>query len=166
MERLGNRRVYANRFKFRPVLDEVTRPRECDHSGELLVHKTFRGAVVDSLRKFGIGTFVLTAFLTACSSKQAQQAGAAAGPQAMPVQTVTVSPQPVPRSDEYVSTIKSRRSATINPQVPGNLVKIEVRSASDFAVPCSVTLPPCVVTVTRRPSGEIDLSVAIALRIF
>jgi RND family efflux transporter MFP subunit len=82
---------------------------------------------VDSLRKLSIGTFVLTAFLTACSAKPAEQAGAGA-PQAMPVQTVTVSPQPVARSDEYVSTIKSRRSATINPQVPGNLVTINVRS--------------------------------------
>lgn len=53
--------------------------------------------------------------------------------QAMPVQTVTVEPQPVPRSDEYVSTIKSRRSATISPQVSGNLVKIEVRSGDHVA---------------------------------
>lgn len=84
---------------------------------------------MDSLRRLTISTFAFTAFLTACSGKPAQQAGAGApGAQAMPVQTVTVSPQPVPRSDEYVSTIKSRRSATINPQVPGNLVKIEVRS--------------------------------------
>jgi len=46
----------------------------------------------------------------------------------MPVKTIVVEPQPVPRSDEYVSTIKSRRSATINPQVVGNLVSIDVRS--------------------------------------
>lgn len=46
----------------------------------------------------------------------------------MPVQTVTVAPQPVARGDEYVSTIKSRRSATVMPQVSGNLVKIVVRS--------------------------------------
>ena len=39
------------------------------------------------------------------------------------VESVTVS-----RGDEYVSTIKSRRSATIMPQVPGNLVKILVHS--------------------------------------
>jgi RND family efflux transporter MFP subunit len=46
----------------------------------------------------------------------------------MPVKTVIVAPQPVPRSDEYVSTIKSRRSATITPQIVGNLVSIQVRS--------------------------------------
>src|ERR1700739_4407672 len=54
----------------------------------------------------------------------------AAGPafQALPVMTLTVASQPVPRSDEYVATIKSRRSATLNPQVDGNLTAILVRS--------------------------------------
>jgi RND family efflux transporter MFP subunit len=46
----------------------------------------------------------------------------------MPVQTQTIATAPVPQYDEYVSTIKSRRSATINPQVDGNLVKIYVHS--------------------------------------
>lgn len=46
----------------------------------------------------------------------------------MPVQTVTVNSSPVPQSDEYVATIKSRHSATINPQVDGNLIQIQARS--------------------------------------
>jgi RND family efflux transporter MFP subunit len=46
----------------------------------------------------------------------------------MPVQTETIAAAPVPQYDEYVSTIKSRRSATIQPQVDGNLVKLYVRS--------------------------------------
>ncbi len=45
-----------------------------------------------------------------------------------PVMTMTVSSQPVAQSDEYVATIKSRRSATINPQVDGNLIRINVHS--------------------------------------
>jgi RND family efflux transporter MFP subunit len=63
--------------------------------------------------------------LTACKKE-----AAAAGPafQALPVQTLTVSSSPIPRSDEYVATIKSRRSATLNPQVDGNLIAIEVHS--------------------------------------
>ena len=48
--------------------------------------------------------------------------------QAMPVKTMPVEMAPVPLSDEYVATIKSRHSATINPQVDGNLVKISVHS--------------------------------------
>jgi RND family efflux transporter MFP subunit len=49
-------------------------------------------------------------------------------PQAMPVQVAPVTLSPVPNSDTYVATIKSRRSATMQPQVDGNLVKIFVRS--------------------------------------
>jgi multidrug efflux pump subunit AcrA (membrane-fusion protein) len=62
--------------------------------------------------------------LTACT----KQAPPQAAPQAMPVQTATVAAAPVPQYDEYVSTIKSRRSATIQPQVDGNLTKIYVHS--------------------------------------
>lgn len=65
--------------------------------------------------------------LTACG-KKASVAAAGPGFQALPVQTMTVSSSPVPRYDEYVSTIKSRRSATLNPQVDGNLTAILVHS--------------------------------------
>lgn len=57
--------------------------------------------------------------------------GSAAPPQAfpaMPVKVSTVTLQPVPVSDSYVATIKSRRSATIQPQVSGNLTQIFVHS--------------------------------------
>jgi RND family efflux transporter MFP subunit len=46
----------------------------------------------------------------------------------MPVQVAPVTLSPVPNSDTYVATIKSRRSATMQPQVNGNLVKIFVKS--------------------------------------
>ncbi len=46
----------------------------------------------------------------------------------MPVQTVAVSLAPVAQSSEYVATIKSRRSATLQPQVDGRLTAISVRS--------------------------------------
>ena len=68
--------------------------------------------------------FVLT--LSACN--KAPAAAAAPQGQAMPVQTVTVSSSPVPQSDEYVSTIKSRRSATISPRTTGNLISIRTHS--------------------------------------
>src|SRR5258708_8937609 len=42
----------------------------------------------------------------------------------MPVQVASVTLSPVPTSDTYVSTIKSRRSATMQPQVDGNLTRI------------------------------------------
>ena len=48
--------------------------------------------------------------------------------QGLPVQTVTVALQPVPQSSEYVATVKSRRSATVSPQVSGQLTEILVHS--------------------------------------
>jgi RND family efflux transporter MFP subunit len=48
--------------------------------------------------------------------------------QGMPVQTATVTLSPVPQSSEYVATIKSRRSATLQPQVDGRLTEIRVHS--------------------------------------
>lgn len=70
---------------------------------------------------------VLLAGVMGCSKAQPQQP-AGAGMQALPVQTMTVAEEPVPQSDQYVATIKSRRSATLNPQVSGNLIQILVHS--------------------------------------
>ena len=55
-------------------------------------------------------------------------AAAPAGPQALPVQVAPVSLTSVPMGDTYVATIKSRRSATMQPQVDGNLTRILVVS--------------------------------------
>lgn len=49
-------------------------------------------------------------------------------PQPLPVKTETISLAPVPRLDEYVATVKSRRSANIQPQVDGSLERILVKS--------------------------------------
>jgi RND family efflux transporter MFP subunit len=59
-----------------------------------------------------------------CNTTQARQPAA----QPLPVKTQTISLSPVPREDEYVATIKSRRSASIQPQVDGSLTRILVKS--------------------------------------
>src|SRR5271170_3035546 len=64
---------------------------------------------------------------------------AAPAMQAMPVQVSPVSLSPVPTTDTYVATIKSRRSATMQPQVDGNLVKIFVKSG-DLVQPGQVLM--------------------------
>lgn len=57
------------------------------------------------------------------------EATAAAAPiQAMPVKVSPVTLSPVPSSDTYIATIKGRRSATMQPQVNGNLTRIFVKS--------------------------------------
>jgi len=59
-----------------------------------------------------------------CSKTEAKQPP----PKAMPVSTKTIDFAQVPQADEYVATIKSRRSATIQPQVDGALTRIYVKS--------------------------------------
>ena len=59
-----------------------------------------------------------------CSKTEAKQPQ----PKAMPVSTKTIDLAQVPQTDEYVATIKSRRSATIQPQVDGALTRIFVKS--------------------------------------
>lgn len=54
--------------------------------------------------------------------------GAAGGMPPAPVQAVTLQPRPVQRSSEYVATIQSMASTTIQPQVEGIVTKIFVKS--------------------------------------
>jgi RND family efflux transporter MFP subunit len=55
-------------------------------------------------------------------------AGGAAGPPAMAVEAVTLKEHPVEQTTEYVGTIKSRRSTSVQPQVEGFITQILVRS--------------------------------------
>ena len=64
---------------------------------------------------------------TGCQKKPAAPPAGAAM-QGMPVQTVAVTLSPVPQTSEYVATIKSRRSATLQPMVSGVLTQIRVKS--------------------------------------
>jgi RND family efflux transporter MFP subunit len=58
---------------------------------------------------------------------------AAAGPMAMPVQVQIAVSQKIPDTTEYLSILKSRHSATINPQVEGQITKIFVKSGDHVA---------------------------------
>jgi RND family efflux transporter MFP subunit len=46
----------------------------------------------------------------------------------MPVETVTLTEKPVEQTSEFIASLKSRRSTTIQPQVEGFLTRIAVRS--------------------------------------
>ncbi|HTC94716.1 MAG TPA: efflux RND transporter periplasmic adaptor subunit [Terriglobales bacterium] len=65
-----------------------------------------------------------------CTSTEAK----APAPQPLQVKTETVNLTPVPRVDEYVATVKSRRSASIQPQVDGSLTRILVKSGDHVHV--------------------------------
>jgi RND family efflux transporter MFP subunit len=89
--------------------------------------RTWSGTILISRIRNLLIPFGLTVLVAGCS-KPAADPAASARVQAMPVQTITVQAAAVPQSDEYVATIKSRRSATLTPQVDGNLTKILARS--------------------------------------
>jgi RND family efflux transporter MFP subunit len=75
-----------------------------------------------------ISLFLLAAAASACGGNGAQ-AGAGAMPPAE-VKTLTAAPRPVARTSEFVATIQSLRSTTIQPQVEGIVRRIFV-SAGD-----------------------------------
>jgi RND family efflux transporter MFP subunit len=81
------------------------------------------------LRTYSITAVTFLSFvaisLSGCGKPPVQQAPTM---QAMPVKTLPVEMAPVAQSDEYVATIKSRHSATINSQVDGKLTRILARS--------------------------------------
>jgi len=78
-------------------------------------------------RILGSGCLAAIALAAAgCGKKPAAPAGPAM--QGMPVRTAGVTMEPVPQGDTYMATIKSRRSATISPQVSGTLTEIMVHS--------------------------------------
>jgi RND family efflux transporter MFP subunit len=85
-----------------------------------------RGETLKKLAVIAQSALLLFAIMTAsgCGKTEAKQPA----PQAMPVKTQTISLEPVPRADEYVATIKSRRSASIQPQVTGTLTRILAKS--------------------------------------
>jgi RND family efflux transporter MFP subunit len=77
-----------------------------------------------ALLVFTLLILFVTFVSSGCSNTEAKQPA----PQAMPVKTEVINLAAVPRTDEYVATIKSRRSASIQPQVDGSLTRILVKS--------------------------------------
>lgn len=78
-----------------------------------------------NLLKICVCVAVVLFALTGCKKDPPK---AAAGGQGMPVQTVAVADANVPVTSEYVATVKSRRSATLQPQVSGRLTSISAHS--------------------------------------
>jgi RND family efflux transporter MFP subunit len=82
-------------------------------------------------RRIGLRAMLAVATLLAlgsalgCGNKPATHA---AGFNALPVKTHVLQLVPIPETSEYLSTLKWRQSAAINPQVAGQIVKINVKS--------------------------------------
>jgi RND family efflux transporter MFP subunit len=75
--------------------------------------------------------FVAAVSMAGCGGGGAQAPGGEGGPVAFPpteVQTITLEAKPIPESSEYVATIRSLRSITIQPQAEGLVRQIFVRA--------------------------------------
>src|SRR6202166_3588849 len=66
-----------------------------------------------------------------CGEKTSAGGPGAGGPPAMPVQVQVAQSVRIPETTEYLSVLKSRQSAVINPQVEGQITKIFVKSGDE-----------------------------------
>jgi RND family efflux transporter MFP subunit len=66
-----------------------------------------------------------------CGQKTSAGGPGAGGPPAMPVQVLVAQSVRIPDTTEYLSVLKSRQSAVINPQVEGQITKIFVKSGDE-----------------------------------
>src|SRR5579884_3914142 len=67
-------------------------------------------------------------WIAGCGQKDNVKASSSGAPPATPVQVHIVKSEKVPQTSEYLSVLKSRHSAVINPQVEGQITNIFVHS--------------------------------------
>lgn len=103
-----------------PALTGISRPERPDKRNQQVRNSALR-SIYGSICLILVGLAA-----TGCQKKPAAPQGA--GAHGLPVQTSVIALTPVAQSSEYVATIKSRRSATIQPQVSGMLTQILVSS--------------------------------------
>jgi RND family efflux transporter MFP subunit len=87
-------------------------------------------------RMFALYSLIALAPLSlACGGNGGAEAGAPGGPGGgmppMPVETLTLAAKPVEQTSEFVASLKSRRSSTIQPEVEGFITRIAVRSGQN-----------------------------------
>ena len=108
---------------------------------------------------------------TACGGGQnTQSAGGTGGRGAFPpmeVKTIVLEAKPVPRSSEFIATIRSLRSTTVQPQVEGIVREVMVRAGDRVAAGQPlIQIDPDkqqatnTVTESQRASREADLAYA------
>jgi RND family efflux transporter MFP subunit len=103
----------------------------------------------------------------ACGRNEPATGNAAAAFPPTDVQTVTLQPKPVPRSSEFVATVRSLRSTTVQPQVDGFVRQIFVKAGDRVAagaplVQIDPDLPQATLRTTesQRAAREADLTLA------
>jgi RND family efflux transporter MFP subunit len=81
---------------------------------------------------FPLVAMILTTALTACGGSSgnapAGQGGRQGGPPAAAVSIVTLEQKPIEQTSDFIATVRSLHSTTIQPQVEGHVTKIFVKS--------------------------------------
>ncbi len=90
-------------------------------------------SVKTPLSQLFLTTFILM-FTVACGrSGPTAMMGGPGGSQAVPVKIATVESGSIDNTSEYIATLKSRKSVTLQPQVDGQVAKILVRPGAKVA---------------------------------
>jgi RND family efflux transporter MFP subunit len=122
------------------------------------------------LRLGSTSVLILAALAGGCGggdqNAQAPEGGAAAFPP-IEVQTIVLAAKPIPQSSEYVATIRSLNSTTVQPQVEGIVREVLVRAGDRVSrgqplIQIDPDKQQATVTVTesQRASREADLAFA------
>ncbi|HEV7502123.1 MAG TPA: efflux RND transporter periplasmic adaptor subunit [Vicinamibacteria bacterium] len=83
---------------------------------------------VPARSRAGLGGAALLGIALAAGGCGGKPSGPAGGMPPMPVEVVTLTQRPVEQTTEFVGTVKSRRSTTVQPQVEGFVVRILAKS--------------------------------------
>jgi multidrug efflux pump subunit AcrA (membrane-fusion protein) len=78
--------------------------------------------------RLAVGLLPPALLALACGRGNPQAGPPGGGPPAMPVEVVTLTERPVEQSTEFVGTVKSRGSTTVQPPAEGFITSIKVRS--------------------------------------
>jgi RND family efflux transporter MFP subunit len=102
-----------------------------------------------------------------CGNSGADAQGASAAPPPLDVQTVTLVSKPIPQRSEFVATIRSLRSITVQPQVDGFVRQILVKAgdrvrAGQPLVQIDPDLQQAAATVTASQRGGREADLALA----
>ena len=117
-----------------------------------------------------IAVLTLSVVAAACGGDQEGEGGPAGGAGPFPpmqVQTLVLAPQPIAQASEFVATIQSLRSTTVQPQVEGIVRQVMVRAGDRVAVGQPlIQIDPDkqqatnTVTESQRASRDADLAYA------